>query len=102
MIPASSPESTNVVRKARFTPTEAEANNEIVRLVGRLTKSKASESAITRILWTLLRDAEAGLRLQGRKGISLKRPPNGSSIEMVTYEHELGMFILDALTSGER
>ena len=95
------PEAQTVGKKARFTPTEAAENEDIVRLVGRLTGSKPSESAVTRVLWTLLRESEAELKHEGRKGLVLRRPPNGSSIEMATYERELGRFLIGALKNLE-
>ena len=95
------PEAQTVGKKARFTPTEAAENEDIVRLIGRLTGSKPSESAVTRVLWTLLRESEAELKQEGRKGVALRRPPNGSSIEMATYERELGRFLIGALKNLE-
>ena len=94
-------EKTTIVRKTRFTPTEHEANQDIIQLVARLTKSNPSEAAVGRALWSLLREAEAGLKQQGRRGVTLKRPPNGSSIEMAEYERELSLFILAGLHSLE-
>lgn len=95
------PEAQTVGKKARFTPTEAAENEDIVRLIGRLTGSKPSESAVTRVLWTLLRESEAELKHEGRRGVALRRPPNGSSIEMATYERELGRFLIGALKNLE-
>ena len=94
-------EAATAVRKARFTPSEAEANLELVQVLARLTNSKPSESGVTRILWALLREAEADLKRMGRARVSLRRPPNGSSIEMAAYERDLGRFILGALKSLE-
>ena len=98
---ASDQEAATAVRKARFTPSEAEANLELVQVLARLTNSKPSESGVTRILWALLREAEADLKRMGRGRVSLRRPPNGSSIEMAAYERDLGRFILGALKSLE-
>ena len=95
------PEAATIAKKARFTPTEAAENEDIVRLIGRLTGSKPSESAVTRVLWTLLRESEAELKHEGRRGVALRRPPNGSSIEMASYERELGRFLLGALKNLE-
>ena len=95
------PEAATIAKKARFTPTEAAENEDIVRLIGRLTGSKPSESAVTRVLWTLLRESEAELKHEGRRGVALRRPPNGSSIEMATYERELGRFLIGALKNLE-
>ncbi|MEO1698741.1 MAG: hypothetical protein AAFU73_15705 [Planctomycetota bacterium] len=67
----------------------------------RLTGTKMSEAAITRVLWALLREAEAGLKQEARKGITLRRPPNGPSIEMAAYERDLGRLLLGALKSLE-
>ena len=53
------------------------------------------------MLWTLLRESEAELKHEGRKGLVLRRPPNGSSIEMATYERELGRFLIGALKNLE-
>lgn len=94
-------EATDVARKARFTKSEADANLELVGLISRLTGSKPSESSVTRILWSLLREAESGLKQQGKRGITLRRPPNGSTIEMAAYERDLGHFLLSALKGLE-
>lgn len=94
-------EALTVDRKARFTASEAEANSELVRLMRRVTGTKPSEAAITRVLWALLREAEGGLKHEARRGVTLRRPPNGPSIEMAAYERDLGRILLSALKSLE-
>lgn len=88
-----------VIRKTRLTPSEAKANEEVLALLRRITDSRLSESAVTRVLWSLLREAEAELKQLARRGVSLRRPANGPSLEMATYERDLGQLFLDALKS---
>lgn len=92
-------EHATVTRKTRFTPSEAEANEVTLALLRRLTDSRLSESAVTRVLWSLLREAETELKQIARKGVALRRPANGPSIEMAAYERDLGRLFLAALKS---
>ena len=89
------------IRKAQFTSGEIEANAELMHLLSRLTSSKPSEGCMTRVLWSLLREAEAPLKSLASSAPQLRRPPNGAGIEMAEYERDLARFVIRALKSVE-
>lgn len=84
-------------RKARFTKDEAEANDDIVALITRLTGSKPSQACIARVLWYLLRMSEDSLRSRSARAPQLKRPPNGFGIETAEYEQQLARYLLTGI-----
>lgn len=81
--------------KARFTESEAAANDEIISVLSRALGTKPSQASLTRALWSLLRDCEeAALRSRGRNSApKLNRPPNGFGVETVEYERRLAQYL---------
>lgn len=100
--PSNAPERATESKKVRFTKTEAEGNEDVVRLIRRLTGTKTSEACVTRVLWSLLRGAEQELKDAARGGLELYRPPNGTSLEMAAYEEDLAHFLHSALRAFEK
>ena len=83
--------------KTKFSPLEAEANDEFTRGLKMMMGSKVTESHITRALWSLARMAGEELEAIADKAPRMKRPSHGDKIGTADYEDAIAKFILKAL-----
>ncbi len=83
--------------KTKFSPLEAEANDEFTSSLRLMMGSKVTESHITRALWSLARMAGEELDAIADKAPKMRRPSHGDKIGTADYEDAIAKFLLKAL-----